>query len=292
MTIGFQYPFSGNLYQLEKRMKIARARAAQIYARGKKGVDKSGVPYPISRVKSMQLAHFQSFMKMENVFPFVVHAPYAYNLSQDYIFDSNHEQIDQVQLLVDDFDFCHTLGAHYYVIQPGYHKNRTPEDAKKAFSYQLSAALQQSEWKGKVLVKNMAGAGTEIASNINEWAEIIGTHPRIEGALDCARLYASGVPFYTSDELSDLQNTIEKTIGFDRIALLYVNDSNRGCGSRKNNFVRLGEGMINYGGYEKVLTHPSFRKIPIILEYHSATKPSHYDESVAYLADLYREGGE
>lgn len=289
MRIGFHMPFSGSLDKLKQKIHISTGNSFQIFARSLRGVDKEGNPHELHKINGKKLAELTHFLEDKNIEPFIVHAPYFYNLSQEQNTNKSGELIDHKTCILEDLEWAHTLGATYYVMQPGYFKGMNPFFALENIKDALFDILEKTPFQGVILIKNTAGAGTEIASTLEEWNELISFHPRIKGALDFARVYASGYDFTTKENAKHFVQRIEETVGWDKIRVLYLNDTNRHCGAKKqpSSPPPLGEGVIGYYGYEHVLTYEEVKRKVWIVE--NQPKPSYYDESIAFLRPFFEQ---
>src|SRR5690606_18159155 len=134
--------------------------------------------------------------------------------------------------------------------------------------YQLWDILNHTEWMGEILVKNMSGAGTEMAYDLREWKELITFHPQVKGALDLARLHTAGYDFNGAENAEKLVRNIEEHIGWDNIKVIYINDTDRSLGSRRKDATPppLGEGTIGFNGYRHILMHPEVQSKIWIVE--------------------------
>ena len=59
---------------------------------------------------------------------------------------------------------------------------------------------------------------------------------------------------------------IERLLGFDRVKLIHLNDSKRAFNSRVDRHEHIGAGSIGEAGLERLINHPSFRNVPLVLE--------------------------
>lgn len=292
MRIGFHMPFSGSLDKLRQKIHISTGNSFQIFARSLRGIDKEGNPHDLHKLSAKKVNELHAFLEEKKIEPMLVHAPYFYNLSQEENRNKNGEVLEHKTFILEDLAWTHTLGATYYVLQPGYFKGMNPFFALENIKDQLIEVLESTPFQGVILIKNMAGAGTEIASTLEEWNELISFHPRIKGALDFARAYASGYDFTSQEKAKTFVSTIEEQVGWDKIRVLYLNDTNRSCGSKKqpSNPPPLGEGVIGYYGYQHILTFDEIKRKVWMVE--NQPKPSYYDESIAFLRPFFEKDGE
>lgn len=273
MKIGFHVPFSGSLNTLEKRININGGNTFQIFTRGLRGGK-------LKDQKPDKLDKFHTFLNKKKINPVVLHAPYTYNLA---VKDS-----EDVKKIIEDLHFADQLRAPYYVIQPGYYKDVHPYVAIEHIKENLNKVFSETSWFGEILIKNMVGAGTEIGSELMHYNELISFSEHVSGALDFARLYGSGFDFI-EETGEDFFNLIEEMIGWDKIRLLYINDYLRSSGSKKNKYCPLGDGVIGYNGYDKLLQYKELQKKIWIVE--NQPELSTVDRSLEFLKTFYEQGG-
>jgi deoxyribonuclease IV len=83
--------------------------------------------------------------------------------------------------------------------------------------------------------------------------------------LDFGRAFSYGYSFLTSSDSEVLLTYIKNEIGWDNIPLIYINDSNRFSGSKREDVVPLGDGAIGFHGYRNIL-------INFLVEFHRNNK--------------------
>jgi len=276
MRIGFHIPFSGNINKLEERVRISRGNTFQFYARSLRGRKSNGEMVRLQKMNEKKLSEYRSFLTKRNIQPVILHAPYSYNLA--------HDVTDDVSYIQEDLMFASKMNAEFYVLHTGYFKKMHPFIALENAKQNLKKVLKSVYWEGDILIKNMSGAGTEMASTLEEWNELISFHPNIKGALDLGRLHDGGMEFHTKETAEACIKEIEEKVGWEKIKLIYINDSIRKAGDKKNKFVPLGEGVINYQGYQHILSHEVVKEKIWIVENQEV---EHYDKTIEFVLSFY-----
>lgn len=270
MRIGFHIPFGGSFKTLENRVKLSRGNTYQFFHRGLRGGK-------IKKIKAKNLEMFHYFLEQKDIKPTIIHAPYTYNLAQDHSPD--------IKNIMEDLEYATKLRAPYYVIQPGYYKDEHPLLAVEYVKEHLIHILEETKWYGKILIRNMVGAGTEVGSDLKVWNELISFHPQVAGALDLGRAYGSGYNF-TSEEGADFFfDEVEETVSWDKIKVLYINDYQRFCGSKKNAPAPLGEGTIGFHGFQEILSFDELKSKIWIVE--NQPDLNYMDQSIEYLTSFF-----
>jgi deoxyribonuclease-4 len=193
--------------------------------------------------------------------PLVIHANYLVNLAttqpmlRTRSIQSFHEEL--VRGLV--------LGADYVVVHPGARGEVSAEGAIAAIIENVKQAARRVPiGKMQILIENTAGMGSAVGSRLEEVGAIVrGLHALGAGAcLDTAHLFASGYNIRSADGLEQTIDTIERTIGLDRVPVLHVNDSKIALGGKVDRHEHLGHGKIGAEAFTRILRHPRLGPVP------------------------------
>ena len=263
----------------------------QFMSRNMLGINRNGKVNELHEIKRKQLKEFEAFMEEKFIEPIYVHGGYAINLTRNYGKTRIGEEIDYKKIVIEDLNWSEEIGASYYILQPGYHKELNEFEAMENLKENLVYVMDNSKFNGRILIKNMAGSGTEMASDLNDWNELITFNERICGILDFARLYSNGYDFTTKEGAEEVYNYIEEMIGWEKIKGVYINDTNKKCGEKKqpSNPPPLGEGNIGFVGYEEILKKEKIKEKVWLIE--NQPNPLYYDETIDFLRSLQKEEG-
>ncbi len=223
--------------------------------------------------------------------PVVMHTPYTVNLA------STKPRVVQFarRCVAEDLSLCVALAAPYLVLHPGSHGGQGPERAAKRIIeglHEVMEAIEPSRRGSMLLLEMMAGQGNEYGSTPKELATILdglGWHPGVGLCIDTCHSFARGYPLHTADGLDAYLESIEDTIGVDRIHVVHLNDSKQPLNSRRDRHALVGEGEIGLEGIERIVNHPTLRALPFILEV-PVDHPSEYGEQARLVRSL-RESG-
>lgn len=274
MRIGFHVPFAGSFTTLQKRLTINRGNTFQIFCRGLRGGK-------IKKIQPKNFEMFQYFLEQKNINPMILHAPFVYNLAQ--------EETEDIKLVIEDLAYASKLRAPYYVIQPGYYKKEHPLQAVEYVKEHLLKILEETNWYGEILIRNMVGAGTELAADLRVWNELISFHPQIKGALDLGRAYGYGYNFAGEEGADYFFDEIEEMVSWEKIKVIYINDYERFCGTKKNYYQPLGEGMIGFHGFQEILSFQEVQSKIWIVE--NQPDLEYMDRSIEFLTSFFEEEG-
>jgi deoxyribonuclease-4 len=132
----------------------------------------------------------------------------------------------------------------------------------------LASVLDRCSDTTWLCIENSAGAGGTIGRSIEELAALVDRldrHPRLGVCLDSCHLYVSGYDVTDRETLDRLLADLDRTIGFDRLRCLHVNDANAPLDSNRDRHANIGEGLLG----ERLgvfLGHPDLQGLPAVLE--------------------------
>lgn len=280
MKIGFHMRFAGNLKRLSNDVIKSRGNVFQFYSRSIRGGRSP-------EITERQLQNYYNFLFERRISNVIVLAPYGFKVAgRDVSSNLAVENNIAVQEILRDLQFAKQIHAKYYVVNAGYSKGLTEFESIEILKKQLNEIIKKTDWAGDILVRNMAGGGTELAANLYRWKEIITTNHRVKGALDFGRAFAYGYSFTTEADADVLLKFIERDINWDNIPLVYLNDSNRFAGSKRDDAVPLGDGVIGFHSYKNILSnHELIQKIWMIEHQPDVT---YYDKTIDFLAEFHK----
>lgn len=198
------------------------------------------------------------------MFPIVGHLPYTINLASGKL---EAREFGRATLR-DDLERAGRYGCEYLVMHPGSHTGDGADVGIERIMEGIAFALD-APGDTTLLLEGMSGQGTEIGGTFEQLNAILtglGRPSRLGVCLDTCHMYAAGYDVASADGLERTLESLDGTVGLDRVRALHVNDSKFGLGTRKDRHAPLGEGELGRAGLRTVLHHPFFRRLPWILE--------------------------
>ena len=191
----------------------------------------------------------------------VAHAPYTLNLC------SAREEIRDYSLrtMVDDLRRLQPVPCRLYNLHPGSHTGQGMETGIRQITEGLEQLLPQAG-RVTILLESMAGKGSEVGGSLEALAQILrslGNPPQMGVCLDTCHLWDAGYDLAAPDAVWE---TVERTVGTERVKAIHVNDSQNVCGSHRDRHARLGEGRIGEETLMRFLEPAVKRNLPMILE--------------------------
>ncbi len=170
---------------------------------------------------------------------------------------------------VDEMDRCEALGLTLLNFHPGSHKKLISEgDCVKLVAQSLNEAHKRN---GTVtlVIENTAGQGGSVGyrfEQIRDIIDLVKDKRRVGVCLDTCHTFASGYDLRTQQNYEETMALFEKTIGFEFLRGVHLNDSKSLFSSRVDRHHSLGEGELGWPLFERMMNDDRFNNIPLILE--------------------------
>jgi deoxyribonuclease-4 len=189
------------------------------------------------------------------------HMPYLPNLA------SPDETIyrKSVDSLIEEVERCHLLGIRFVVTHMGSHVGSGAERGKARIIQALYRAIEHDG--PVILLENGSGSGNHLGSHLEEVAEILATvgGSRVGSCFDTCHAYGAGYDVATKEGLAQTLRIIRKTIGFDKLMLVHLNDSYGDLSSGIDHHAHIGLGKIGEEGFRNILASQLARR-PMVME--------------------------
>lgn len=170
--------------------------------------------------------------------------------------------------LEDEASRAAMLGVPYIVMHPG----SCGEDPEETGIARIAEALRRF---GKfpagvtLLLENTAGQGNSIGRTVGQVRRLIdaaGAPPDVAVCLDSAHLFQSGYDITGERGWKELLEELGRFRILPLVRMWHLNDSKSGLGSRVDRHQHIGMGRMGISAFRRILGHPGFRDLPMILE--------------------------
>ena len=257
MRIGFHVSIAGGLHRAFERAERLGCTTFQIFTtnpRSWKG-------------RKINPSEARTFLKAREKSPidtYFSHLPYLANFCGE---KTVRER--SIGMLIQELERCKLLKIKGVVIHPGKTKGKVDyKEAIRLIASALDSALQEHP-SARILIETTAGQGTEVGYRLEHIADIINGSrfpERLGICLDTAHLFQAGYPIHTEKGLEQFSKRLEKLLGHEKVELIHLNDSRTPFASKVDRHWHIGLGEIGEEGFRRILSHPTFRSKPLIME--------------------------
>ena len=207
---------------------------------------------------------FARKVKQHKLCPVFGHVPYLLNLP------SPKEAVysKSMHSLTSELKRCGRLGIPYLVAHLGSHLGAGKEEGLRRITKAIDASLSNVEGDVMLLLENTAGTRNSIGSSFEEIEYIIDhidVREHVGTCFDTCHGFAAGYDLRTRRAVEDTVRKIDKTVGFERVKLVHLNDSIGDLGSGIDRHEHIGMGHIREAGFRNIL-RSRLGKLPLILE--------------------------
>ena len=195
--------------------------------------------------------------------PVYIHALYLTNLASD-----SPELLEKSKkALVMDMINGAAIGAAGVILHIGSHQGRGWEAVKGQVVATIKEVLESTPESSFLLLENAAGQKGKIGS-LPELADIFSavTSDRLKVCLDTAHAFEAGYNFTTEAGLAMWVKDIERSVGWDKLDVLHLNDSKTPLGSAHDMHQNIGDGYIGMEGLKRLINHLHLKDLPLLLE--------------------------
>lgn len=166
---------------------------------------------------------------------------------------------------------CHTLGVELLNFHPGAHVGEGEAVGIRQIAHALNTVARAHEDKTDVrlVLENVAGQGTTLGRTFEQLAAILEQleqPDRFGVCIDTAHAFAAGYAIHTEAGWNATWEAFDAVLGLDRLAGIHLNDSKAPFDSRKDRHALIGRGEIGRGAFERMVTDPRTRAVPMFLE--------------------------
>ncbi len=190
-----------------------------------------------------------------------------------YLINLGHPETEALEksraAFLDEMQRCEQLGLSLLNFHPGSHLRQLSEsDCLARIAESINLALAQTAGVTAV-IENTAGQGSNLGYRFEQLAAIIdqvADKSRVGVCLDTCHLFAAGYDLRTPESCAATFAEFERTVGFDFLRGMHLNDSKGALDSRLDRHHSLGQGEIGLAVFRFIMRDDRFRGIPLVLE--------------------------
>lgn len=184
---------------------------------------------------------------------------------------------------VDELDRVAQLGLDKLNFHPGSAVGTSDrKSCLRLVAESLDEALSQVDSVFAVL-ETTSGQGSSVGSTFEEIEEILHLckcRDRLGVCIDTCHIFASGYDIRTQETFAATMEHFSRTIGFEKLMGMHLNDAKSTLGSHVDRHASLGSGSIGLDCFSFICKDRRFSGIPLILE---TPDSSRYASEIALL---------
>ena len=198
--------------------------------------------------------------------PVVIHAPYLINLASpdEIIWEKS------VFLLRWTLQRGALLGAAYVIFHTGSHRGSGVEAGIARIAEGITTILPETPPEVMLLLENDVGAGNSLGGSFEQIGAVLNLLPqyqqRLGVCLDTAHLWGAGYDISNAASTHQVLQHFDEVIGFNRLKVIHLNDTEMPLGSHRDVHARIGEGIIGQEGLRALLTDSRLDHVAVLLE--------------------------
>lgn len=256
--IGAHVKATGGPAEAVKNALALGAEAFQMYGASPR-MWRAGMP------SEKNVREFRAALEKSGITEVYLHAAYLVNLA------SPSEDIYEKSItnLSAHLRIAEALGARGLIFHVGSGKGSDLEKALRREMKAMKQVLKDAPGDAWLVMENSAGGGAKIGSGIEEIGylfEKVGS-PRVKLCFDTAHAFEAGlIESYTPENIKNLFDAWDESIGLDTIVALHVNDSKTAYDSHHDRHENIGEGFIGLDGFRALAGEKRLRNKTWLLE--------------------------
>lgn len=260
MQVGMHVSISGSIDRAVDNAVAMGCTAFQIFTRNPRG-------WAAKPLASSDVANFRKKLGASDIdrFATVAHMPYLPNLSSP----EDDPFARSLGSLIDEIKRCSKLGVPYIVAHLGSHKGAGDKKGIEKLVKAFTKAADDTGDDVTILLENTAGQKNSVGSDFDQLASIfeqLRPAKRFGICLDTCHAFAAGYDLRTDKAVHETLDKFQKTVGFENLKILHLNDSKGEIGCNIDRHEHIGLGHIGEKGLARVIHQANAKKVPIILE--------------------------
>ena len=227
---------------------------------------KSSNQWKAKPLSDEDIRRFHDEQKRTGIGPVIAHDSYLINLcSPDKALLEKSRQA-----FLAEMERCEKLGIPYLVTHPGSHMKSGEKEGISKIAESIDWLLERTDgFNVRITLEITAGQGTNLGYKFEHLAAMIeksGKPERLAVCFDTCHAFAAGYDISTKESYEQTWNEFDRIIGLNKLAVIHLNDSKKGHGSRIDRHEHIGKGEIGEKPFKLIMQDRRFANIPKILE--------------------------
>ncbi|BBG66668.1 endonuclease IV [Hydrogenimonas sp.] len=258
--VGAHVSASGGVYNAPLNAKEIGAKAFALFTKNQR--QWSAKPLDDETIELFKKNLEASGIEPKHVLP---HDSYLINLGHP----EEEKRKKSLDAFIDEVRRCGQLGLDKLNFHPGSHlKKIGEEECLDRIADSMNIALNETEGV-TLVIENTAGQGSNLGHRFEHLAYLIdkvSDKSRVGVCLDTCHTFTAGYDLRTKEAYEETMTLFDKTVGFEYLRGMHINDSKPKLGSRVDRHHSLGCGEIGWDAFRFIMNDPRMDDIPLILE--------------------------
>ncbi|AOA63217.1 Major apurinic/apyrimidinic endonuclease [Komagataella phaffii CBS 7435] len=186
---------------------------------------------------------------------------------------------------LDDLKRCELLDIGLYNFHPGSDLGSDHQEALKRLAKNINTAINETKFV-KIVIENMAGHGNLIGSDLEDIKTVIDMvddKSRVGVCIDTCHTFAAGYDIRDEESYNAFWELYDKTIGFEYLSAIHLNDSKAPLGANKDLHQKIGWGFLGLEPFRLIANSEFLQGIPLVLETPNDNTPQLWEEEIKLL---------
>ena len=173
-------------------------------------------------------------------------------------------------IVVDKVSGTERLGLDGLVLHPGAAVGGTEDEGLRLVGEAAAAVLKaRKRQRVKLLFEHTAGQGSSLGwrfEHLHTLIALVDGTARVGVCLDTCHLLAAGYDWRSPSGYRRTFDAFDALVGFDRLAVMHLNDSKKPCGSRVDRHAHIGQGEIGTIAFRRLVNDPRVERLGMVIE--------------------------
>jgi len=258
IKVGLHVSIAGTIDQAPDRAKELGCDTFQMFTRNPRG-------WKYKKLDRGEVEEFKRKTDSYKLTPVVTHMPYLPNIASPKKVLYNKS----VKSLTAEVDRCSILGIPYVVTHLGSHLGKGSDLGLERLIGAVNSALSENQNEVTLLLENTAGTKNSMGSTFEDIKKIlegVEDKNRVGICFDTAHAYAAGYDLHSPRGVDETLRRFDSSLGFRRLKVIHLNDSQVGLGSGRDRHEHIGLGYIGEEGFKALFKHQAVQNVPFIME--------------------------
>ncbi len=259
MLLGAHMSISGGAFNAFAEGEKFGCTAIQIFT-------KSSNQWKAKELSDEELEKYHSEQTRTKIKPVIAHDSYLINLSSPDAALINKSR----QAFLIELERCEKFKIPFLVTHPGSHVGQGEEWGIKRIAESINWLCERTDgYKVKIALETTAGQGSNLGYKFEQIESMISLSSfpdRLAVCLDTCHVFAAGYDISTQESYDKTISEFDRIIGLNRLAVIHVNDSKKGLGSKVDRHEHIGQGEIGKKPFGFLMKDKRFEHIPKLLE--------------------------